>query len=54
MSLTPDFLLLIGFVMVAGAVLALIAALHVRGWFFTPEPRLELQPIPIARRRTHR
>jgi hypothetical protein len=48
--ITPEMYLALGFTIVVGSLFALAAAQHARGWFFTPDPRAELQLIEARAR----
>lgn len=49
--LDPEMLLFIGGVVVIVSVFLLVTAMHVRGWFFIPEPSVELQRATVRNNR---
>jgi hypothetical protein len=48
--LTPEFFLAIGIILICGSLIALYVAQAVRGWFFPPEPKVELAPVRSERK----
>jgi hypothetical protein len=50
--LTPELYVLVGVVLVLVSVLLIGVAQHVRGWFFLPDLRSDLQPV-LTRKSKH-
>jgi hypothetical protein len=46
---TPEVLLFSGSVVVVISAFLLAAAIHVRGWFFIPEPKVEVRRVVVHR-----